>query len=47
MKTKELPVVTVDLVPENGVDPTDPDWEYIRSLIVAATAPATEEPSAG
>jgi polyisoprenyl-teichoic acid--peptidoglycan teichoic acid transferase len=47
MKTKELPVVTVDLVPENGIDPTDPDWEYIRSLITSATAPATEEPSAG
>ena len=47
MKTKELPVVTVDLVPENGIDPTDPDWEYIRSLIASATAPATEEPSAG
>jgi LCP family protein required for cell wall assembly len=45
-KTKELPVVTVDLVPENGVDPTDPDWEYIRSLVVSATTPATEEPTA-
>ncbi|WP_173922228.1 LCP family protein [Agromyces sp. Marseille-P2726] len=46
MKTKELPVVTVDLVPENGIDPTDPDWEYIRSLVVSATTPATEEPTA-
>ncbi|MDF2574240.1 MAG: transcriptional regulator, partial [Agromyces sp.] len=47
MKTKELPVTSVELVPDNGVDPTDPDWEYIRSLIGEAIAPPTEEPSDG
>ncbi len=46
MKTKDLPMTHVELVPDNGVDPTDPDWEYIRSLIDAALAPpATEEPA--
>ncbi|KQZ08743.1 transcriptional regulator [Agromyces sp. Root1464] len=45
MKTKELPITTVELVPANGVDPTDPDWDYIRSLIEPAVAPATEEPA--
>jgi polyisoprenyl-teichoic acid--peptidoglycan teichoic acid transferase len=47
MKTRELPVTSVELVPDNGVDPTDPDWEYIRSLIGEAIAPPTEEPSDG
>ena len=47
MKTRELPITTVELVPENGVDPTEPDFEYIRSLIAPAVAPATEEPSEG
>ncbi|GAA1803972.1 LCP family protein [Agromyces neolithicus] len=46
MKTKGLPMTHVELVPDNGVDPTDPDWEYIRSLIDAALAPpATEAPA--
>ncbi|SIN70318.1 LCP family protein [Agromyces cerinus] len=45
MKTKELPITSVELVPANGVDPTDPDWDYIRSLIDGALAPATEAPT--
>ncbi|ASD24245.1 transcriptional regulator (plasmid) [Cryobacterium sp. LW097] len=38
-KTKALPMSTVELVPDNGVDPTDPDYDYIRGLIAAALAP--------
>lgn len=41
-KTKALPMGTVELVPDNGVDPTDPDYDYIRGLISAALTPAAE-----
>lgn len=41
-KTKDLPMSTVELVPDNGVDPTDPDYDCIRGLINAALAPAAE-----
>ena len=41
-KTKALPMSTVELVPDNGVDPTDPDYDYIRGLISAALTPAVE-----
>lgn len=46
-KTKELPVIAVELVPESGVEPEDPDYEYIRQLVQRAVAPPTEEPAAG
>ncbi|SDS27555.1 LCP family protein [Microterricola viridarii] len=47
MKTKELPMVNVELVPDNGVDPLDPDFDYIRELINEALYPpvSTEEPA--
>ncbi|RZU64337.1 LytR family transcriptional attenuator [Microterricola gilva] len=46
MKTKELPMINVELVPDNGVDPLDPDYDYIRQLIAEALAPPpTEEPA--
>ncbi|PPL19493.1 LCP family protein [Microterricola pindariensis] len=47
MKTKELPMVNVELVPDNGVDPLDPDFDYIRELVNEAVYPpvATEEPA--
>jgi hypothetical protein len=46
MKTKELPMINVELVPDNGVDPLDPDYDYIRQLIQEALAPPpTEEPA--
>ena len=35
-KTKELPIIDVALVPDNGVDPEDPDYEYIRQLVQQA-----------
>ena len=39
-KTKALPIKSVELVPENGVDPEDPDFAYISQLIDTALAPA-------
>lgn len=38
-KTKELPITDVELVPDNDVDPEDPDYEYIRQLVGEAVAP--------
>ena len=38
-KTKEQPVGNVELVPDNGVDPADPDYEHIDALIAAALNP--------
>ncbi|MFC6354779.1 LCP family protein [Luethyella okanaganae] len=45
MKTKELPIQTVELVPDNGVDPEDPDYEYIRQLVNQAVYPPSPEPT--
>jgi polyisoprenyl-teichoic acid--peptidoglycan teichoic acid transferase len=42
-KSRELPVDTLDLVPDNGVDPEYPDFEYIRQLVAEALAPTVEE----
>jgi anionic cell wall polymer biosynthesis LytR-Cps2A-Psr (LCP) family protein len=39
-KTKELPVVAVPMIPENGVDPEDPDYAAIQAMVAAALAPA-------
>lgn len=48
MKTKELPVISVALTPENGVDSAEaPDYEYVRQLIEQALVPPTEEPAEG
>lgn len=42
-KTKELPITDIELVPETGIDPGDPDFGYIRELVDAAVAPVTAE----
>jgi LCP family protein required for cell wall assembly len=39
-KTKELPVKSVPLIPDNGIDPENPDYAAISALIDAALAPA-------
>ncbi|SEM94606.1 MULTISPECIES: LCP family protein [Cryobacterium] len=39
-KTKELPVVSLPMIPENGVDPEDPDYAAIQAMVAAALAPA-------
>ncbi|HSP75094.1 MAG TPA: LCP family protein, partial [Cryobacterium sp.] len=45
-KTKALPIQSVELVPENDIDPEDPDYDVIHSLIESALAPAaTAEPA--
>lgn len=47
-KTKELPIIDVPLVPDNGVDPEDPDYDYIRQLVQQAVfPPETEAPAEG
>ncbi|MRX42916.1 LCP family protein [Agromyces kandeliae] len=46
-KTRELPIVDVPLVPDNGVDPLDPDYEAIRQMIETALIPPTTEPDEG
>ncbi|WP_353828579.1 LCP family protein [Agromyces sp. SYSU T0242] len=46
-KTRELPIIDVPLVPDNGVDPLAPDYEAIRQMIDAAMVPVTPEPSEG
>ncbi|MBT2500329.1 LCP family protein [Agromyces sp. ISL-38] len=44
-KTKGLPVTDVELVPDNGIDPEDPDYDYARQLVQQAVYPPTEEPT--
>jgi len=44
-KTKEQPVGNVELVPDNGVDPADPDYEHIDALIAAALNPPEGTPT--
>ena len=44
-KTRELPVQTVELTPDNGVDPGYPDWDLVHGLIREAIATATAEPT--
>ncbi|WP_233200641.1 LCP family protein [Cryobacterium sp. M15] len=39
-KTKGLPVISVPLIPENGIDPEDPDYVAIQAMVAAALAPA-------
>ncbi|MGR0320258.1 LCP family protein [Agromyces sp. ZXT2-3] len=46
-KTKELPIVDVPLVPDNGIDPLDPDYELVRQMVQDALVPPTAEPEEG
>ena len=46
-KTKQLPIVDVALVPDNGVDPLDPDYEVIHQMVQQALIPPTTEPAEG
>ena len=45
-KTKELPITTVELTPLGGVDPADPDYDWVRQLVAEATVPSTAETDA-
>ena len=42
-KTAELPFQTVELIPENGVDPHYPDFSVIHEMVAIAVAPPPEE----
>jgi len=46
-KTRELPITTVELVPDNGVDPEDEDWDYIRQLVAEGIAPIVVDETSG
>jgi len=39
-KTRSLPITAVPLIPDNGIDPENPDYAVIKTLIDAALAPA-------
>ncbi|MEV8253424.1 LCP family protein [Rhodoglobus sp. NPDC076762] len=36
-KTRSLPIGSLELVPANDIDPENPDFEYARELVAAAT----------
>lgn len=44
VKTRELPIGSLELTPDNDVDPAFPDFPYIRELVAEATAVAETEP---
>ncbi|MFK0401631.1 LCP family protein [Microbacterium sp. NPDC090225] len=45
MKAKELPVNTIELTPEHGVDEFQPDYAYIHEMIQQALHPPTPTPT--
>ncbi|MCK2022222.1 LCP family protein [Microbacterium sp. kSW2-24] len=45
MKAKELPVNTIELTPEQGVDEFQPDYAYIHEMIQQALHPPTPTPT--
>ncbi len=42
-KSRQLPIATLELVPDTGVDPEFPDFEYIRLLVSEALVLTPEE----
>jgi anionic cell wall polymer biosynthesis LytR-Cps2A-Psr (LCP) family protein len=47
MKTKELPINTIELTPANNIVPENPDFDYIHELISTTLNPPTPEPTEG
>ena len=45
MKTRELPVTTIELTPEGGIDAEEPDYAYVREIVQAALHPPTPTPT--
>jgi len=45
LKSKEEPITTIELTPEDGVDPADPDFAYVRELVDTALHPPTPTPT--
>jgi LCP family protein required for cell wall assembly len=46
LKTRELPITTIELTPEGGVDPEEPDFAFIQQLVQQALHPPTPTPAA-
>lgn len=44
-KTRGQPVKAVPMIPDNGIDPANPDYAYLRGLVRAALAPPTASPT--
>ncbi|HAQ59406.1 MAG TPA: transcriptional regulator [Microbacterium sp.] len=44
LKTKELPITTIELTPQGGVDAEDPDYEHVREMVRQALHPPTPTP---
>jgi len=42
-KTRDLPIQTLELIPDTGVNPEDPDYPYIRQMIADRLSPAPAE----
>jgi LCP family protein required for cell wall assembly len=45
LKARELPVSTIELTPEGGIDEFDPDYPYIRELVDLTLHPPTPTPT--
>jgi LCP family protein required for cell wall assembly len=45
LKARELPVSTIELTPEGGIDEYDPDYPYIRELVDLTLHPPTPTPT--
>ena len=45
LKAKELPVKTIELTPEGGVDEYDPDYAYVQELVRTSLHPPTPTPT--
>ncbi|WP_214465746.1 LCP family protein [Microbacterium flavescens] len=46
LKAKELPVQTIELTPEGGIDEHDPDYAYIQELVRTTLHPPSPSPEA-
>lgn len=44
-KAKELPVTTIELTPENGIEEHSPDFDYIHQLVQQTLHPPTPTPA--
>jgi anionic cell wall polymer biosynthesis LytR-Cps2A-Psr (LCP) family protein len=47
MKAKELPVSTIELIPEHGIDEFEPDYAYVQELVRNSLHPPTATPEPG
>ncbi|KRB36287.1 LCP family protein [Microbacterium sp. Root180] len=45
LKAKELPVTTIELTPEGGIDEYEPDYAYIAELVRTTLHPPTPTPT--